>query len=257
MAGAKKRINSTGRRRINRESIDIRLLATALGQPLQAKASLDIAALGFPGNAAVAIEAYHRSSSMRFDCGTIDALAIPVMVLDQIDQGGNILFRVKVVDKVNEQGKLLGSAERIQPRSDDADEARRPLFPVQYRDLGAEVWKVDIVHGAKPTLIINSRMTGFSHRLQENPLVQGLLLPAALRIVLKRITDGGETGDEDDDEGGWVDDWLKYCKTEFGAEDPAGLDEEQKYEWTEDIIKQFCEQKSFIKRIMKMEEQHG
>lgn len=257
MAGAKKRINSTGRKRITRESIDIRLLETAPGQPLQAKASLDIAALGFPGSATVAIEAYHRSSGMRFDCGTVDTLAIPNMVLDQIDQGGNILFRVKIVDNDNELGKLLGSAERIQPRSDDADEGRRSLFPVQYRDLGAEVWKVDIVHGAKPSLIINSRITGFSHRLQENPLVQGLLLPAALRIVLQRITDGSDTGDEDENEAGWVGDWLKYCRAEFGAEDPTGFEEEQKHEWVEDIVRQFCDQKSFIKRIAKMEEHHG
>lgn len=257
MAGAKKRINSTGRKRINRESIDIRLLTAVPGQPLQAKASLDIAALGFPGSATVAIEAYHRSSGMRFDCGTIDALAIPVMVLDQIDQGGNILFRVKVVDNDNEQGKLLGSAERIQPRSDDADEGQRPLLPVQYRDLGAEVWKVDIVHGGRPTLIINSRMTGFSHRLQDNPLVQGLLLPAVFRIILERITSGSDTGDEDEDESGWVDDWLKYCKAEFGADDPDDLDPERKHDWVEDLIKKFCDKKSFIKRIAAMEEQHG
>lgn len=257
MSSAKRRINSTGRKRISRESIDIRMLEAVPGQPLQAKASLDIAGLGFPGSASVAIEAYHRSSGMRFDCGTVESLSIPPLILNEVDQGGNILFRVKVVDNDNAPGKLLGSAEHIQPRSDDDDEGRRSIFPVRYRDLGHQVWKVEIVHGAGPALIINNRMTGFSHRLQDNPLIQGLLLPAALRIVLERLVRGGDGGDEDDEETGWMSDWLQYCKSEFGSDDPESLDEDARHEWIEEIVRNFCEEKAFIKRIAKMDNNNG
>ena len=157
MSTAKRRINSTGRRKIARECIDIRMLESPVGEPLSAKASLDLSKMILPKSATVAIEAYHRSSGMRFDCGTVGELRIPpVLLLDQVDRSGSVLFRVKIVDNDNEPGKLLASAERIQPRSEDDADGRRSLFPILYRDLGPELWKVEINYGDRPTLILNT-----------------------------------------------------------------------------------------------------
>jgi hypothetical protein len=255
MSTAKRRINSTGRQRIRRESIDIRMLASLPGEPLQAKASLSLDGLGFPGHATVAIEAYHRSSGMRFECGTIANLSVPpVMVLDQVDRSGSVLFRVKVVDNDNEQGKILGSAERVQPRSEEDNEGRKSLFPILYRDLGAEVWKVQCNYGDRPKLLINTRMPGFSHKLQQNPLLQALLLPAALRVVLERLADPGDPGDEDEGEDGWRSDWLQYCETTLGMKgDPALMEPEERQEWIEESVRKFCENGDFIKRVRKMD----
>ena len=38
-----------------------------------------------------------------------------------------------------------------------------------------------------PSLVLNNRLPGFSQNVQDDPLLQGVLLPAALRIVLQEI----------------------------------------------------------------------
>lgn len=255
MSSARRRINSTGRRKIPREHIDIRMLEALPGEPLKATANLDLEGLRFPGEALISIEAYHRSSGMRFECGTVVEPAIPpVLVLDKVDRSGSALFRLKIIDATDETGRVLGSAERIQPRSSDEGDGRRSFFPLQYRDLGPQVWKVEIIDGDRPRLIINNRIAGFQNRLMADPLVQGLLLPAALKIVLSELVRDQDFA-EDDDVDNWKADWFRYCKDELGH-NPAdvGTDEEQRAEWIDEAIRKFCAGGSFIERIRKFGE---
>jgi hypothetical protein len=70
MNSAKRRINSTGRRRIPQDKIDLRILPSIAGESLRAKLDIDVASLDLPPSAAISVEAYHRSSAMRFECGT-------------------------------------------------------------------------------------------------------------------------------------------------------------------------------------------
>ena len=251
MSSAKRRINSTGRRRIGRECVEISMLESFPGEPLKAKVSLKLNEEGFPGDAAIALEAYHRSSGMRFDCGTIQSPTVPdVLVMDEVDRSGSVLFRLKVVDKNAEPGKILGSAERLAPKSEDDSEGRRSLFPIIYRDLRHDVWKVEIEQGDGPKLVINKRMPGFSHKLLESPMMQALLLPGALRFVLQELVTLSETG-ESEDEPGWKGNWLEYCKSELGMhEDPREmLDEVAKKEWIDEAAMRFCENLGFVEKI--------
>lgn len=251
MSTAKRRINSTGRQRIGRECIEISMLETAPDEPLKAKVSLNLNAKGFPANATVAVEAYHRSSAMRFDCGTVSDLKIPdVLVLNEVDRSGSVLFRLKVVDNESEPGKLLGSAERLKPKDEEGSDGRLSFFPILYRDLRHEVWKVEIEQGDRPVLIVNKRIPGFAHKLKESPMMQGLLLPSALRVVLRELVRASETG-EGDDEPGWKDVWIEYCREQLGAEaDPREIAEENDREyWIDDVVMRFCEGLSLIDRI--------
>jgi len=135
------------------------MLVSESGKSLEAKASLDLADYGFDQNASVVIEAYHRSSGQRFDCGAIGALNVPPLLdLDEVDHSGSVLFRVKVIDNEATPGMLLGSAERIRPRSEDGQNGRKSLFPVLFRDLGHEVWKVEINPDDSPKLILNNAL---------------------------------------------------------------------------------------------------
>ena len=157
MTGAKRRINSTGRKRINRDRIEIRMLASQPGEPLKAVAKIDLRGETLPPHAAVVFEAYHRSSGMRFECGTVGEIKLPkVFVLDEVDRSGSPLFRFKVVDVGEQQGRILASAERIQPKSEAEENERRSLFPISYKDLQADTWKVEIEPGDRPRLIINT-----------------------------------------------------------------------------------------------------
>lgn len=256
MSGAKRRINSTGRKRINRDKIEIRMLESLPGDPLRATVNVNLGDADLPSTAKVVLDAYHRSSGMRFECGTVGDLKVPpVLTLDEVDRSGSPLFRLKIVDEGENEGRILASAERIQPKSEDDQNDRRSLFPISYRDLRSDTWKVEIEQGDRPRLIINTRLPGFSYQLAESPLLQALILPAALRFVLQELSKSSETG-EDEDEGSWKDEWLTYCREQLGApDDPRDLSEDnEKADWIDEAVMRFGENCDFIGRISKMVE---
>ena len=81
-------------------------------------------------------------------------------------------------------------------------------------------------------------------------MMQGLLLPAALRFVFRELVYDSETG-EGDEEPGWKEEWLEYCKTGLGKDDdPRDFsDDNLKQDWIDDAVMRFCENSSFIDRI--------
>jgi hypothetical protein len=190
---------------------------------------------------------------MKFDLGTIDTLKVPpILVLGEVDRSGSVLFRLKVVDTTQDKGKILGSALGIQPSNENEIDGKKSFFPVIYRDLVEEIWKVEINNGDRPRLILNNRIQGVGHKLQTNALFQGLLLPAALRIVVEDLVREFEADDED--EPGWKEEWLQYCRNALGAVvDPATLDQEKKKDWVDDVVKRFCDNYRFVQGIKKME----
>ena len=254
MRSSVRRINSTGRKRVNRRHIKIEMLSSAPGESLKAKATLNLDSYGFPASSLVVIEAYHRSSGMRFDCGTIDALNVPdPLVLTDVDRSGSVLFRLKVIDNYAEPGKLLGSAERVEAERESKGEDFRSIFPVDHRDLGHDVWKVEIEPGGRPILIVNTRIPGFLNRVLENPLTVGIFLSGAFRVVLQELVLGTSI-EEDGEDLGWKEDWLEYCKAELGAvDDPREYVDEEKKNWIDDMVKRFCENKGFIDKIRRFE----
>lgn len=250
MNSVKRRINFTGRKRIQRECIEIEMLELLLDEPLRVKASIDLHTQEFPETASVVLEAYRRSSSMRFEFGTIGTMTVPeILVLSEIDRGGSVLFRLKVVDNDGEPGRLLGSAERIKPRNEEEDKEHRCILPVVYRDLRHDVWKVEIEQDNRPKLIINTRLPSFRHKLDEDPMLQGTILPAALRFILHELVE--HSGTENDDESDWEEDWLVYCQDQLGVtDDPREiLEEDHKKDWIDNVVMQFCGRAQFVEKI--------
>lgn len=249
MSAVKRRVNSTGRKRIRRESVDIRLRASdADGKPIvTAVANLD--EYNFPSDARVIFEAYYRSSAMKAVWGTIEEIRTPIQLhLSELDNPWAALFRVKVVEGVSQSGKILGSADRLRAGSGDDADGRRSIFPILERDLGYELWKVEIDDETGPVLHLNNRVAGFKFRILENPLLGGVLLSAAFRRVLEYLVADPY---EEDDPDHWKSLWLRYLKEQFGSEeDLTSLkgDEEREL-WVEENVRSFCERCSFIHRI--------
>jgi hypothetical protein len=253
MSSAKRRINSTGRKKISQDKIDLRILSVVPGEPLKAKIGIDLESLDLPGSASVSVEAYHRSTAMRFDCGTVGAKRVPeILSLNELDQAGGVLFRIKVVDQEGQPGKILASADRVRPSIEGEDLARRSIFPVEFRDLGQEVWRVDINDDAGPSLLLNSKIPALMHRIHENPLVAGALLPAAFRIVLKHLAHNRSEDDEDGE--GWKADWMRFCSEGLGVEDdPEDLEDDEAREiWVDDAVRRYCETKDFVEKAKHM-----
>jgi hypothetical protein len=116
MVSVQRRLNSTGRKRIARDRVTIELTPPldAFGFP-SATLDSDISELGLDPAARVVLEAYFRSSSMRFPSGTFASIAIPSrLVLTDIDRGGAIQFRLLVIAS-DGSGRILASAEGLKP----------------------------------------------------------------------------------------------------------------------------------------------
>lgn len=257
MSKVKRRINSTGRKRIHRESVDIRMLQNDPGKPLRASAQLDLSEHEFPHDALVSLEAYHRSSGMRFDCGTVGQPQISdVLVLDEVDHTGSVLFRVKVVENGVERGRILGSAEKIQPLSEDENKDRRSLFPVLYRSIGEQIWKVEINPGDRPKLILNSDIPGIAYKLKNDAFLHGMLFPAAFRIVIEALAASlnDDDGDDDDEQPTWQSEWMKFCNEGLSITDtPSATDAEERQQWIEYAVERFCAEYGLMKAIRQLE----
>jgi hypothetical protein len=249
MAAVKRRINSTGRQRVGHHHVVISMLPPVAGEPAAATAELKLDALGFPASAALVVEAYQRSSAMRFPCGTFGAPALPErMQLDDLDPATPVLFRLKVVDTENRPGMLLGSADRIRPDGDETPDRRRSLFPIERRELHSEVWKVQF-DDAGPVLVLNYNIPNLTARIQKDPLVNGLLLPAALRVVLDTLS--REPGEDEENEV-WKTQWFRFLREDLSYPDevPDGGDDEDRESWVDGAVRAFCKRNGFVGRIL-------
>lgn len=250
MSTVRKRINSTGRKRIPRDRVSVTLLPVKPEEPLRATATVRLDGLGFPESANVVLEAYQRSTAMRMEIGTVAKYAVPdPVVLNELDPGAVPLFRLKVVDNDGQKGKLLGAAERLRPDSDDTPDGRESLFPVKFMDLHDEVWRLQIDDGG-PCLLLNSRVPTLKAEILRNPLVAGILLPAALRGVLENLA--VDPQEIEDDETGWKSRWLRYCGEELGISDePGPLTIEEREDWVNEGVRTFCKSAKFMAKIRK------
>jgi hypothetical protein len=246
----KRRINFSGRKKISAESILIRIADSASGEPPTFAADLKLPA-GLPKDARVYVEPYQRSSSMRFDFGTVAAMTAPAdLRLTEVDQSSGILFRVKVVDESSDVGKIIAAATRIHPLSKDDDPGVKPLLPLVSTDLGEDVWRL-VMEGGSPELQISNRIPGFRDRLMTDPLLQGAVFPHALATVLHKLLGT----DEYDDDEQWVQDWKTFAASLLGEELPDNLSDEengaQLVSTIETVVGRFCQINAFASTARK------
>lgn len=207
------RINSTGRKRIHREHVRIRLTEAGPGQPPSFSADIQLPAeLKLDPAAKIYVEPYVKSSSMRFDFGTVGGLAHPPScVLTDIDAGAAVLFRVKVVDETGEVGRILASANGIRPEDDSDGSDRRPLLPVRSANLGEEIWQLEIDKDAGPSLIVNNRVPDLVETLKRDVYLQGVIYPEVVRRLVRELFRDGNEYDEEDE---WVQDWMSWFESQ-------------------------------------------
>ena len=167
----------------------------------------------------VAIEAYYRTSSMRFGCGTVNNLKVPErMALSEIDKGGAVRFRVLVIAP-DDTGRILAVADGLRPSTPGDDADRQALLPMRERDIGNELWKIEVDYRTGPVLVVNNRVPGLAVQIRTVPLLQGLVFPHAFRAILRDLNPPGESDDDDL----WGDNWRRFL-TDLGVaaepEDP-------------------------------------
>jgi hypothetical protein len=189
---------------------------------------------------------------MRFELGTIANPSVPEELrLHEIDPGDSVLFRLQIVENEEKTGRILGAANQIRPDSTETPDGRRRLFPVEQLDLGQEPWRVRITP-AGPVLQLHFGLPQLVTQLKTDPLVQGIILPVALREVLQVLADCA--ANEEEEGVSWRDDWLRYCKEHLRLDDdPADLNEEQREGWVDDGVACFARSSKFVSQIKKHE----
>ena len=191
MVSVQRRVNSTNRARITRDRVSIVLEPPAdLKSFPSASATVELSNLDFPPDASVVLEAYYRSSSMRFSCGTVSSLVVPPrMELSDIDRGGAIRFRLLVIAQDN-TGQILGSAEGLRPAKTGESHDRQPLLTLRETNLGNELWRIDVDTRMGPVLSVNNAVPGLAAQIRAVPLLQGLVIPHAFRMISARVERG-------------------------------------------------------------------
>lgn len=248
----KRRFNSTGRKHIPSSVVNIRLVhPDDPRDPVSFDVDLSkLKTLGLPNIAKVYVEPYVTGSSsiMRFPFGTIDSIVVPAdRTLSELDAGGRIVFRIKVVDESETLGRILAASNAIRPLDDRvSQDQQRSILPVETRDLGEAVWRLDMQDVDRPTLVLNSRIGGLLDRIKNDPFVQGAIVPHAVRQILIAILDP-ERADVTDDTP-WVQDWKVWIAAMLGTPLDEDLDADLVEQRADDIVNRFVERWRFASR---------
>jgi hypothetical protein len=247
-----RRLNYTGRKRIPRSRVIIRLLP--VGDTLYAfTAEFDLSGFNFPNDANVFIEAYNVASYMRFPFGTVAQRQDPDDArLLNITPRPLPKFRLKVVDQSKRHGLLLGVADKLIPLRPEEDLAnKQSLLPVDFCDLGDRIWRLELSDW--PVLELNNRIDGISEAARSGESFLGLVYPEILRRILHEIVIVQDETDPGFDDSEWTSLWLSYvCSLPGVSEPPSGMSEEaraRRAEWIEDAIQAFCRSRQARQRF--------
>jgi hypothetical protein len=247
-----KRLNFTGRRRIPRNRVTIQLHT---GQPRTFDAAIDLEELGFPPHAAVYLEATSAGSTIvrRFDFGEVEHIRPPYdRTLDDLE-GENVFFTLKVVDRTERFGRILGIAEHIRPPTagDDPAQARRGILPIQPVDLGQQLWSVQLREFG-PCLLINKDVPGLVDRAHSDPAFYAVVYPAVLRHCLLAAI--AENADPEEEEDRWPVLWLRFGKDlhpERQAPPRSDDPVEDRDAWVDEVVEAFCERHQLKDRYLR------
>lgn len=229
-------INYTGRRRLERKEVQVRLKEFDSGPPeFDVDFSLDTTRL--PDDAKIYVEASYINTLQRFSYGTVAEIKRPEpRKLNQLDLSGLIQFRVLIVDESAHLAQIVAQADNLRALGDDAEEQKSSLVVLKSRPLGQQTWRVEVPSEGKPELYLNSRIPFVIDRVKTVPLFQALILPAALREVLMFYL-----WDDEFEDGSVAQQWLKFG--EYLAYEKPGTDADASdlVAWVNEVSARFSE----------------
>lgn len=246
----KRTINSTGRLRITRSMVSFDITRTLTGLPASFTAHLEgLADLGLPHEASVIVEPYFRTSGLRFNYGTIGEIKPPSNTsLTEIDKGGEILFRVKVIDATGHIGRLLASGHRMPANAplQPGDQAGiKPLLPAKPEWLGERIWDISVADTDRPYLLVNNRIPDLAHKIKSDPVLRGAVFVEAFRKVLVHMLDP-ESADLE-----WIASWKVFL-TALGLSFPGQMlkEDEERESFISDALTAFSNKYQFATQAM-------
>ncbi len=241
-----KRVNFTGRKRIPRQNVQVKL---NVGDPPTFDATIALDGTNMPPGSRVYLEAMCAGSSIvkRFAFGSVGAIepdadrTLPDFDLD------HTFFVLKVVDQSTRFGRLLGIAENIRPEGtgQPASGGNRGILPIVECDgLGQQLWDIDFgEHNV--CLRVNKTVPGLKDRFSRDPLFYPVVYPVIVQQILNRAIE--ENVDPDEPSEKWPVLWLQFGR-QFHPEKespPSRADgDEECREWVEAVVDAFCREHS-------------
>lgn len=237
-----RKLNFTERAKIARSAVRVTLRREADGV-LAFDPHVSLEAIAAPSGSRVYVEAYHRTSYMRFDCGTVGELVVPAdRRLTEID-GSSVRFRIRVVDPSH---RILAVAEDIRvTEREPGDGSESPLLPVDFIPLDQLSWRVyfDV---DTPVLQLNNSIAGIEKLARDDSLFFALVYPAAVREILTRVL-VIEAHDSSEETSEWWDLWLRWASRYTSSPVPA--DSEDAPLWIDEVVGAFCCQHRVVDRV--------
>jgi len=240
-----RKLNFTERAKIPRTNVRVTLRRDADGT-LVFDPQVSFDGVNVVPTARVFIEAYYRTSFMRFDCGSVEAFRAPDdRRLTDIDGTGIVHFRVKLVDNSANDHRIVAVAEDILVAEEQSESGSRvPLLPVNFTEaLDQQAWRI-LFEPSGPVLELNNRIDGIKDLAKNDASFFALVYPAAVRQVLVQILlvdrhDPQEGGDD------WWALWLRWA-SRFASPLPSDADDAPF--WIDDVVSAFCGSQSAVGR---------
>lgn len=237
------RINFTGRKRLERGDIEIRV-RNVDGVPVLDVLRLQLQRLALSAKARVVVEAYRETILMRFDLGTVGELALPVgQSLSEFDSPEVIRFRVKVIDVGANHGKLLAVADRLRPHlEEDGAEPHSSLLTTAPEDLGHVLWRLEIKDD-EPKLLVNNAVGDWKGFAISPPFV-AFVLPEALRQIAIWVAEEIDSLEDGDDTS--LARWVSFFIA-MGHDPHVGSFEDKRDRelWADEVAAQFSRKNRF------------
>lgn len=229
--------NYTDRIKIERTNVQVLMHTGDDGIPVF-DAELKLGDLGLPDHADVYVEAYFKSSYMRFHYGTVGNIYPPPdRRLTEIDSE-TASFRVKVVDQSASGKMLLALADGLVPDEETGLETagRKSLLPVKFADLDDEIWQLALEPQAM--LLVNRNVEGIRELVKTSKEFLGLVFPTVIRQILRHIAVEYDMTESSSD---WWGLWMAFMTRYVplpDAFDPE--DDSMLTEWIDRAVGTFC-----------------
>jgi hypothetical protein len=240
-----RRLNFTGRRRLSRSEVSVRLKDAGQGT-MHVTATLLLEKHNLPPLARVFVEAYRQTSWQRFDFGTVQApRRSEPAVLSEFGTAQGVRFRVRVVEpeRPGRPPRILAFVDDLKPVAAPGKEGGASLLPVDWGDLAERTWKLELDEDTGPLLRVSRKLVSDREAFIGSREFASLVLPEILERILERVL-LRESGVEDEGAEGWAVDWLRLISE---LPDVAGpprregahslTDDEE--DWIESVVEAF------------------
>jgi len=229
-----KRFNYTGRKKIFRDDIKVRLQGDFHEKPI-VDVAINLADYGFPQYGRVFLEPQRKTRFMRICLGeVVNSVRHDSIELTEFDDAENLDFRVKVVDE--DQGLLLGIAENIKPynKDDKLDENQQSILPVSSVDLSSYgvLWRIS--WSDQKAVLEIERELGSRDQVVRSLMFRAFIWPAAMRQILVRVL-SDDWDQELSDPQELATRWLLFAR-QIGAGTPSPNDEGHE-DWIDNAVR--------------------